>query len=85
MTTLLLKKLHSDFILWVTDIGFWIVYLFVLFLFVYFACIATFITVFDLERPEKILSKIFEYHQGFRPEFLFENWRMSWMSNFGKL
>jgi len=52
---------------------------------VYFACIATFTTVFSLERPEKILSKIFEYHQGFRPEFLFEKRQMSWISNFGKL
>lgn len=42
-------------------------------MFVYFACIATFITVFSLERPEKILSKIFEYDQGFRPEFLFKS------------
>jgi hypothetical protein len=46
-------------------------------MFVYFACIATFITLFNLGRPEKILSKIFEYHQGFRPEFFLENWRMS--------
>ena len=49
--------------------------LFVLFIFVYFACITTFITVFSLERPEKIMSKIFKYHQGFRSEFLFESGR----------
>jgi len=44
-------------------------------MFTYFACIATFITVFNLERPEKFCPKSLNINKGFAPNFCLKTGR----------